>query len=96
MVFASQLSARLGRKFNGHKDYLTCGDFPYEVVELEFEDDSKMRFEYAFIIEGDEYYAVLTEHAGYHCIYKAGIVEAKIVYRDRRKKPKFLKKKEPE
>lgn len=94
-LFASQLSARFDRGIDGDQDYLICMNFPYEVVELEFEDDSKMRFEYAFLVEGDEYYGVFTEHCGYHCILRASIVEAKIVYPDRRKKPKFLKKKEP-
>jgi hypothetical protein len=54
-----------------------------------------MLFEYAFIVEGDEYYGVFTEHTGYHCVCKRGIVEAKIIYLGKRKKPKYLKKKEP-
>lgn len=94
-LFAPQLSKRLGRKIDGDNDCLTCMDFPYpeEVVELDFEDESKMKFEYAFIVEGDECYGVFTEHAGYHCIYKASIVGAKILFPgDRRRKPKYLKR----
>lgn len=94
-AFASRLSVKLGRKFNGEKDYLSAYDFSYEIVELEFDDDSKMRFEYAFVVDGDEYYAVFTEHCGYHCVYKRSIVEAKISYPGSRKKSRYLKRKEP-
>jgi hypothetical protein len=94
-VFAPQLSVRLGRKIDAERDFLTVYDFSNESVDLEFEDDSRMLFEYAFIVEGDEYYGVFTEHTGYHCVCKRGIVEAKIIYLGKRKKPKYLKKKEP-
>ena len=93
-VFAPQLAAKLARKIDGEKDGLTCGDFPYpyEVVALKFEDDSEMRFEHAFIVEGEQCYAVFTEHAGYHCFYKDSLVEVKILFPgDRRRKPRYLK-----
>lgn len=95
-AFASQLSVKHVRKFDGERDVLTAYDFSNEAVELEFEDGSKVLFKYAFIVEGDEYYGVFTEHCGYHCIYKRSIVEVKIFYTGTRKKPKYLKKKEPD
>ncbi|WP_400190781.1 hypothetical protein [Hymenobacter sp. B81] len=51
--------------------YQTLGasDFPLDsVVSITFEDDSKVEFRYAFVIEAPEWreVAVFTEHYGYH------------------------------
>lgn len=94
-LFAPQLSVKLRREMDGERD-LTAYDFSNEAVELEFEDGSKVLFNYAFIVEGDTGYGVFTEHCGYYCIYEPSIVEVKIIYPDKRKKPKYLKKKEPD
>jgi hypothetical protein len=61
------------------RDYLTAkgsvdktlgaSDFPTDsVVRIIFEDDSKVEFNYAFIIEALEFkeVAVFTEHCGHH------------------------------
>jgi hypothetical protein len=94
-IFASHLSVKFGRKIDGEKDGLTCGDFAYETVVLTFEDHSELRFESAFVVEGDECYGVFTEHAGYHCFYKESLIEVKILFPgDRRRKPKYLKMRE--
>lgn len=91
-VFTPQLAARLARKIDGEMDGLTAGDFPADVVVLTFEDHSELSFRNAFIVEGDQCYAVFTEHTGYYCFYKDSLVEVKILFPgDRRRKPKHLK-----
>jgi hypothetical protein len=48
---------------------LSASDFPVDnVVRIEFEDDSKVEFRYAFVVEAPEFkeIAVFTEHCGYH------------------------------
>ncbi|MBG8554185.1 hypothetical protein [Hymenobacter guriensis] len=48
---------------------LGASDFPNgNVVRITFEDDSKVEFRYAFVIEAPEFkeIAVFTEHCGYH------------------------------
>ncbi|MBC6606638.1 hypothetical protein H8B13_07395 [Hymenobacter sp. BT188] len=48
---------------------LDASDFPLEgIVRIQFEDDSKVEFHYAFAIEAPEFreVAVFTEHCGYH------------------------------
>ncbi|MGY2131686.1 hypothetical protein ACW9KT_05635 [Hymenobacter sp. HD11105] len=48
---------------------LGASDFPLDgVIQIQFEDDSKVEFKYAFTIEapGFREVAVFTEHCGYH------------------------------
>ncbi|MBC6698291.1 hypothetical protein [Hymenobacter sp. BT190] len=48
---------------------LNASNSPVEsVMRIEFEDDSKVEFRYAFAIEAPEFkgIAVFTEHCGYH------------------------------
>ncbi len=65
------------------RDYLIAkGETKYEklgasdfsansTVHIKFEDDSKVEFKYAFVIEAPEFneIAVFTEHCGYHIFY---------------------------
>jgi hypothetical protein len=55
---------------------LTAYDFPVDPVVLRFEDESTVRFRYAFIQVEGEFTVVYTEHCGYHVFYTEGIVEA--------------------
>ncbi|TGE09606.1 hypothetical protein [Hymenobacter fodinae] len=53
----------------GNYETLSAPDFPADnVVRILFEDDSKIEFYYAFVIEAPEYkeVAVFTEHCGHH------------------------------
>ncbi|TGE29701.1 hypothetical protein [Hymenobacter metallicola] len=48
---------------------LGCHDFPNgSLLRITFEDESKVEFKYAFVIEAPEFkeIAVFTEHCGYH------------------------------
>lgn len=48
---------------------LSASEFPSETtVSIQFEDDSRVEFKYAFTIEAPEFreVAVFTEHCGYH------------------------------
>ncbi|MDU0372845.1 hypothetical protein ACFPAF_20765 [Hymenobacter endophyticus] len=48
---------------------LSASDFPLDsVVRIVFEDDSKVEFKYAFVIEAPEFkeVGVFTEHCGHH------------------------------
>jgi hypothetical protein len=61
--------------------YKTLGtsDFPNATVILQFEDDSRAEFKYAFILEAPEFeeISLFTEHCGYH-IFQAGGLEISI------------------
>jgi hypothetical protein len=51
------------------RDVLDTSDFPASsTVHIRFEDESKVEFRYAFVIEAPEFrqVAVFTEHCGYH------------------------------
>ena len=51
---------------------LGAGDFPSnKLVRINFEDESKVEFRYAFIINAPEFQeiGVFTEHCGYHIFY---------------------------
>lgn len=47
---------------------LSASDFLSSTVAITFEDDSRVEFKYAFVIEAPEFReaAVFTEHCGYH------------------------------
>ncbi|MCB2377722.1 hypothetical protein LGH70_09030 [Hymenobacter sp. BT635] len=52
-----------------NRETLSASDFLAEsIVHIEFEDDSKIEFRYAFAIKAPELkeIAVFTEHCGYH------------------------------
>ena len=64
----TRLRDYLTAKGSNHET-LSASDIPVEsVVRIEFEDDSKVEFKYAFAIEAAEFkeVAVFTEHCGYH------------------------------
>lgn len=53
-----------GGEFRG----LSASDFLSSTVAITFEDDSRVEFKYAFVVEAPEFreVAVFTEHCGYH------------------------------
>lgn len=69
--FVDKIVDKFGKKATAG---LTAYDFPCnEMLCIKFEDDSEMRFNYAFVVEGDEFYGVFTEHCGYHLVYKKSV-----------------------
>jgi hypothetical protein len=60
------------------KDGLTAYDFRDDIVALTFEDGSTVRFVNAFMLVGDEYVVVFTEHCGYHAYYRESVVRGSL------------------
>lgn len=61
---------------------LTANDFPSgSTVEIEFEDGSKVTFNYAFYSreehDGREWISVYTEHNGYHLFFANSVEKLK-------------------
>jgi len=67
-----------GGEFRG----LSASDFSSSTVAITFEDDSKVEFMYAFIIEAPEFreVAVFTEHCGYHIFSLYEGLDLRIIY----------------
>jgi len=59
------------------RDHLSAGDFPCNsTLVVRFEDDSEVRFRYAFAIRDDDLgeIGIFTEHCGYHIFPGGGAV----------------------
>jgi hypothetical protein len=74
--WADELASVLGRSASEIREKgLYVGDFPHQVVEIEFDDESSARFRWAFYIESRSKKAVgvFTEHCGYFVLPIVGV-----------------------
>jgi hypothetical protein len=67
-----------GGEFRG----LSASDFSSSVVTITFEDDSKVEFKYAFVIQAPEMreVGVFAEHCGYHIFPLYEGLNLRIIY----------------
>jgi hypothetical protein len=75
-AWADDLASVLGRPASEIREKgLYAGDFPQQVLAIEFDDDSSARFRWAFYIESRSKKAigVFTEHCGYLVLPIAGV-----------------------
>ena len=74
--WAEELASVLGRSPSEIREKgLHAGDFPHQLLEIEFDDESTARFRWAFYVESRSKKAVgvFTEHCGYFVLPIAGV-----------------------